>query len=153
MDPITMIVSSLVAGAATALKPAAEQAIKDAYEGVKTLIQDKYQKVNPTLTALEGKPESASKRESLQEDLADSGADKDTELLDKVNVLLEALEKHQPEIPAAIGIDLKEVKAAFLKAEKVIAEGTGVKVEKSEFSGGIEFGEVRAGNVKDSKNP
>jgi hypothetical protein len=151
MDPITMIVLALAAGAAAGLKPTAEQAIKDAYTGVKTLIQRKYAKVD--LAPLERKPESEAKRESVREDLADATAGKDQELLDKVDALLEALDKQAPESVAAIGIDLKEVKAAFLKAQKVVAEGTGVRVEKSEFSGGIELGEVQAGKVKDSGNP
>ena len=151
MDPITMIVLALAAGAAAGLKPVAEQAVKDAYTGVKALIQRKYAEVD--LTALERKPDSEAKRESVREDLTDAGAGKDQELLEKVNILLEVLEKHAPETGAAVGIDLKEVKAAFLKAQTVIAEGTGVKVEKSEFSGGIDLGEVRAGKVDDAGNP
>ncbi|HJQ26306.1 MAG TPA: hypothetical protein VKA60_20500 [Blastocatellia bacterium] len=151
MDPITMIVIALAAGAAAGLKPTAEQAIKDAYAGVKAWIQSKYAKVD--LTPLERKPESEAKRESVREDLADAGAGEDQELLDRVNALLVALEKQAPETAAAIGIDLKEVKAAFLRAQKVIAEGTGVKVEKSEFSGGIDLGEVQAGKVDDKGNP
>lgn len=151
MDPITMIVLALAAGAAAGLKPSAEQAIKDAYAGVKALIQRKYAKVD--LASLERKPESEAKRESVREDLDDAGAGKDQELLDKVNALLETLEKQAPDSAAAIGIDLREVKAAFLKAQTVVAEGTGVKVEKSEFSGGIELGEVRAGKTENSRNP
>ena len=43
MDPtITIIVTALVAGAAAGLKPTAEKAIKDAYAGIKALIQRKY---------------------------------------------------------------------------------------------------------------
>jgi hypothetical protein len=151
MDPITLIVLALTGGAAAGLKPTAEQAIKDAYSGVKALIQRKYAKVD--LTPLERKPESEAKRESVREDLADAGAGKDKELLDKVSALLEALEKQAPESVAAIGIDLKEVKAAFLKAQEVVAESTAVKVEKSEFSGGIDLGKVHAGKVKGSENP
>jgi hypothetical protein len=151
MDPITLIVIALAAGAAAGLKPTAEQAVKDAYAGVKALIQRKYAKVD--LSPLERKPESEDKRESLRKNLANIGADKDQELLDRVKLLLEALEKQDAATPAAIGIDLKEVKAAFLKIQKVVAEGTGVKLEKSEFSGGIEFGEVRAGRGDSTGNP
>ena len=39
MDPVSIVVSALVAGAAAALKPTAEQAVKDAYSG--------YCQVNP----------------------------------------------------------------------------------------------------------
>lgn len=151
MDPLTLIVSTLAAGAAAGLKPVAEQAVKDAYASVKALIQRKYAKVD--LTQLERKPESEAKRESVREDLFDAGAGKDQDLLDKVSTMLETLEKQAPESAAAIGIDLKEVKAAFLKVQKVVAEGTGVKVEKSEFSGGIDLGEVRAGKSEDVGDP
>jgi len=151
MDPITMIVLALAAGAAAGLKPTAEQVIKDAYAGVKALIQSNYAKVN--LKPLEDKPESEDERKSVGEGLAGTGAGEDQELLGKVKALLVALEKQAPEAGAAIGIDLKEVTAAFLKADGVVAEGTAVKVEKSEFTGGIDLGKVRAGNVDDAGNP
>lgn len=38
MEPISMIVGALVAGASTALKDTASQAVKDAYQGLKNLL-------------------------------------------------------------------------------------------------------------------
>lgn len=38
MEPISMIVGALVAGASTALKDTASQAVKEAYQGLKTLV-------------------------------------------------------------------------------------------------------------------
>ena len=38
MDPISMIVGALVAGSSAALKDTANQAVKDAYSGLKTLV-------------------------------------------------------------------------------------------------------------------
>ena len=40
MDPVTIIVTALALGAAAGLKPVAEQAVKDAYAGIKTLKSD-----------------------------------------------------------------------------------------------------------------
>jgi len=151
MDPISIIVLALAAGAAAGLKPTAENAIKDAYAGVKALIQRKYAKVD--LTPLEQKPESTAKRESLREDLAEAGAGDDLALLDQVEKLLDVLEKHGQATATAIGIDIKEVKAGALKIRQVTAEGTGIKLERSEFAGDIDIGEVKAGNVRDSENP
>lgn len=151
MDPITMIVVALAAGAAAGLKPTAEQIVKDAYAAVKGLIVRKYEKVD--LTPLERKPESEAKRESLREDLASTAAGEDLELMDRVRQLLDILERQAPEAGAAIGVDLKNVKANFLRAQKVVAEGTGVKLQDSDFAGGIDLGEVRAGKVDDSGNP
>jgi hypothetical protein len=153
MEPLTMIVSALAAGAAAALKPTAEQVIKDVYAGVKALIQRKYAKVD--LTPIERRPESEAKRKSVQEDLTEVGADKDPELLKQVTMLIEVLEKNPPAATAAaaIGIDLKEVKAASLRIKKVISDGTAIRVEKSEFGGDIDIGEVLAGKGKSSGNP
>lgn len=151
MDPLSIIVMALAAGAAAGLKPTAEQAIKDAYAGIKALIQRKYAKIN--LTQLENKPASEIQRASVREVLENEGADKDQELFDQVKLLVELIEKHAPETSAAIGVDLKEVKAGALKIQKVTSEGTGVKVEKSEFSGDIEIGEVQAGKGKSAGNP
>jgi len=41
MDPVTLIVTALVAGAAAGLKDAASSAIKDAYNGLKGLVRRK----------------------------------------------------------------------------------------------------------------
>lgn len=68
MDPITMIVSAIALGAAAGLKPTAEQAVKDAYAGLKALIQLKY--ANVSLAPLEEAPESEARRAVVEEDLA-----------------------------------------------------------------------------------
>jgi hypothetical protein len=46
MDPLTSLVTALVAGAAAALKPTVEQVVKDSYAGLKALIQRKYAQVD-----------------------------------------------------------------------------------------------------------
>jgi hypothetical protein len=46
---------------------------------------------------------------------------------------------------SAIGADLRDIKAASLTIEDVIATGTGVKAEKVETSGDITIRGVRAG--------
>ncbi len=67
MDPISIIVTALVAGAATALKPMTEQAIKDAYAGIKGLIQRKYGRVDVGM--LETDPTSKARQAVVKEDL------------------------------------------------------------------------------------
>ena len=54
MAPITLITTALVFGIVAGVKPTAEQAIKDMYEGLKTLIIDRYK---ISLSGLENKPE------------------------------------------------------------------------------------------------
>ena len=151
MDPISIIVAALASGAAAGLKPTAEKIIKDAYAGLMGMIQRKYNNVD--LRPFENKPESESERESLAEDLADAGATGDQELLDLAKVLIDAVAKHDKATAAAIGVDLEEVKAAYLNIRKVTTTGTGVKVKKGEFEGGIDIGEVSAGKLEDPSNP
>lgn len=143
MDPLTIIVTALVTGAVAGLKPTAEQAVKDAYAGLKALIKRRYEDVQ--LEALEKKPMSEAKQSSVSEDLADSGAGDDRELLDLAKVLLDTIKQHEEETASAIGVDFEEIEAAYLKIDEVRATGIGVKVRKGKFSGGIELGPVTAG--------
>ncbi len=151
MDPITIIVAALAAGAAAGLKSTTETAITDAYNSIKELIQRKYGAVD--LTPLETKPESEVKQASVAEDLTAAGAVEDQELLHRAKALIDAVGKHDPTAAAAIGVDLEDVKAAYLKVEEVIADATGVKVHNSEFRDGIDIGKVKAGPGSNHQNP
>jgi hypothetical protein len=135
MDPITSIVMALAAGAAAALKPMAEQAIKDGYAGLKALITRKYARV--TVDQLEANPSSKNRRGVVEEELAAAGAVTDAEVLQQAQALLEAIQRQAPETAAAIGVDLKDIEGAALAIRRVTAAGTGVKVERGKFSGDI----------------
>jgi hypothetical protein len=94
---------------------------------------------------LEKKPESEAKRTSTAEDLADAGAGEDDELLVRAKSLLDTVKQYDRQTAEAIGVDLEEIEAEYLKIQKVRASGTGVKVRKGKFSGGIDLGEIDAG--------
>lgn len=143
MEPVSIIVSALAAGALAGLKPTAEAVVKDGYAGLKALLRRKYGSVD--VTPIEAKPESQAKRDSVAEDLKDAGAERDAELLEAARALLEAIQSRAPETGAAIGVDLEKVTAAALRIREVDAEGTGVRVRDSNFAGDIEIGSVRAG--------
>jgi hypothetical protein len=143
VDPVSVIVAALAAGAAAGLKDTAADAVRDAYGSVKRLIRSRYSAVD--LGPLEGRPESDAKRASLAEDLESAGAGSDEELLALVRELVAAIERHDPTAAAAVGVDLEKVKAASLRVGGVVAEGTGVRVRESEFAGDIEITDVRAG--------
>ena len=54
MEPVTTIIASAIAlGAAAGLKPTVEQAIKDAYDGLKRLIVDRYRDKAEVVDAVE----------------------------------------------------------------------------------------------------
>lgn len=122
MEPVTMIVTALVTGAVAGLKPTAEQAIKDGYEGLKKLIQSKFAKVS--IEPLEQKPESKSKQDSVAEDLTDNGADKDEEILRAAQTLIKLIQSQAPEAAEAAGITIAQLQAgSSINIEDVIAEG------------------------------
>jgi len=124
MDPvITNVVSALAAGAAAALKDTASKAVKDAYQGVRTYIQDKFQHAD--LEPIERKPSSKSKQASLSEDLEDAGAADDEELLERIEVLTDAVGKHDPQAAETVGIDIEGLKADVAKFRRVKAKGEG----------------------------
>ena len=93
MDPLTIIVTAVVTGAALSLKDVAGTAVKDAYTGLKTLIIRKYGNQGDTADALEkveAKPESEGRKLTLKEELESTDAAQDQELLDAAQKLLEA---------------------------------------------------------------
>lgn len=108
MEPITAIVTALAIGAASTLKETTAQAIKDAYAGLKAIIQSKYSKV--AVAQLEEAPESKARRAVIEEDLTKAGAEGDEELLRQAKQLLDMIQKHAPETAGAIGVDLEDIK-------------------------------------------
>jgi flagellar capping protein FliD len=143
MDPLTILVTALAAGAAAALQSTVEQGVKDAYAALKGLIQRKYTQVN--VDQLEANSSSKNRRGVLEEDLKAAGADTDAEVLQHAQALLEAIQRQAPQTAAAIGVDLKDIEGASLAIRRVIATGAGVKVEQGKFSGDITIEDVRAG--------
>lgn len=149
MDPLTLIVSSLAAGAVASAKSTVESIVKDSYEGIKAFIKKKFgSKV--TVEDMEKNPNSESKRGSLKEDLENSGAAHDQELLEMAKNLIEVVKQHAPDTKVT-GVNIEDVEAEFLKINKVESTGTGVNVSKSKFTGGIDIGEVKSGG--NSSNP
>lgn len=105
MEPITVIVGALVAGAAAALKPTAEQAVKDAYAGFKRLVLDRYGDqgdVGGAVAQLEKKPDSEGRKATLREELTGTAAGQDQELVDRAVALLKEAEDQSPGITGGL---------------------------------------------------
>lgn len=93
MDPLTLIVTAVTTGAAVGLKPVAEQAVKDAYAGLKQLVVDRYGHqgdVAPAVESVEAHSDEEWPKARLQEALGKTDAAKDEELLQAAQALLEA---------------------------------------------------------------
>jgi hypothetical protein len=149
MDPISIIVTALVLGAAAGLKPTSEQAVKDAYAGLKALLQRKFARVNVAL--VEDDPTSQSRQNVVKEDLAKVNADHDAEVIKAAQVLLDTVRDQAPDMAIAVGVNLEDIKAASLRLSDIIATGTGVNVKRAKLSGDIEIRQVRAGSDTASK--
>ena len=156
MDPISMIVGALVAGATVALKDTAAQAIKDAYAGLKSLIVNRYGSVAGSVLELEKSPDSDARAAVVQEGLGKTDAAQNTELLDKARALIKLVEEHDPEVARTFGLDLRDISGKSLKATDVIAESssgpaTAVQVGKAKIREDIEFKGIRATDKHDPK--
>ena len=96
MDPVTVIVSALVAGAAAGAKDTASQAVKDAYNGLKTLIQKRFSgkpEAEMALAQHEKKPEVW--EAPLKDALVNTGVDKDKAILQSAEKLLKLVQPQQ----------------------------------------------------------
>lgn len=148
MDPITIIVTALVVGAAAGLKPTAEQAVKDAYAGLKALITRKYAQATGSIGQLEAAPDSKPRQSVVKEDLGKTSAAQDPELLQQAKAVLDTVQAHDPAAVATVGVTIEHVKGASLRLAEIIASGpgpvTGVSVKDAEFTGDIEIKGVRA---------
>lgn len=151
VDPLTIVVAAIALGAQEGVRETVADAVKDAYAGLKRLITDRYRGVDPT--PLENKPESPSKRASLEEDLKDAGADSDDELLAAARAVIEAVEADNPKAGESIGVDLGRVVGEALRIQRIKSDGTGVRVREAEISGPIEISDVTAGGGGQTPNP
>lgn len=150
MEPVSIILTALVLGVAAAVKPTAEQAVKDAYQGLKTVIQDVYK---ISLANFESRYSSKAEQAALEEHLTESGAADNEKLLDEAKALVELIKAHDSQTITTIGVDIEGVETGYIKAKKVFAAtgSTGLKVRDSKVSKGMEFDDVSTGEPNDPK--
>lgn len=157
MDPITIIVGALAAGAAAGLTDTAAQAIKDAYTGLKSLIQRKYVQASASVTMLESDPGSKELQGYVEKQLAKTDAGQDAEVLQQAQATVDAVARYDPEAARTVGIDLQGIKGASLKLSDVIVTGTGpatgVRVKDANVSGDIEIKGVHVGSQTTNPPP
>ena len=89
MDPIALIIAALVAGAAKA----AGDAAPDAYNGLKALIKRKFAgKPKAEMILEEHEKDPKTYEAPMKKELAEAGADKDQEIIQAAQKLLEQLD-------------------------------------------------------------
>jgi hypothetical protein len=129
VDPITVLVTAIVAGAASGLKPTAERVVKDAYAGLRRLIVDRYHQV--ALESIERAPD----------------------ILRAAKELLATIEANPAASTAVedIGVSLERVKAASLSISEIEGGRTGVRLRNVDIVDDIVIKGVRTGDTGDPK--
>lgn len=136
VDPISLIVAAVVAGASAGLKEHAQEAVKDAYFAFRRLLSDRH---GVDVGPIERKPSSEAKQGSLKEDLGDAGAGDDTELIEAARRVVEEVRRHDGAAAQAVGVDLDDVTAEFVRITNVgvAGSGRGVDMDRVHTRGGI----------------
>jgi hypothetical protein len=92
MDPVTLILAALAAGAASGAKDIASDAIRDTYGALKRLVQRKFQGDEAQELVLDKHEEDPEVwKEPLKKALTDTGADQDEAILERAKALLEQI--------------------------------------------------------------
>jgi hypothetical protein len=144
-DAVDVVVSAVSAGAAAGLKSTVSTAVTDAYAALRRLITDRYAGVD--VSAVESKPASAAKRDSLAEDLRDTSVGADAEVASAAQQVLAAVAEHAPEVGPVIGVDLVGLSAANVRLHDITAEGPGaigLRARDVTASGDFEASRIRA---------
>ncbi|MGY1873940.1 hypothetical protein ACW9HF_35655 [Nocardia gipuzkoensis] len=151
MEPVTMVVAAVAAGAAAGVTGAAERAVADAYQALKKLLIERYWPVD--VEVVERQPQSASRRVVLAEELELAGAGTDEQLLAAAGQVLVAVHHHAPHIEATIGVQVREVRAGELTITDVTSAGAGVVAENTTVDGSFTISGIQAGNRRPHHPP
>jgi hypothetical protein len=142
MDPITIIVTAVTAGAVAASKDVAAQAVKDSYAALKALIVRKFGQEADVADAIEGlekKPESEARQSVLKEELETARAARDVDLVQQAQALLDLLKQHGLEPAISYHAELRG-SGAIAQGPGAIAAGKGGVAVGGDVHGGIHTG-------------
>ena len=96
MDPLALILAALTAGATTAVKDTASTAVKDAYNGLKALIQRKLaDKPSAELALVEHEKKPDIWKAPLEESFKEAGIDLDVEVVAAARKLMTLVQPQQ----------------------------------------------------------
>jgi hypothetical protein len=147
MDPITAFVAALAAGAATAAKGIASDAVQSLYKGLKGLLVGRL----ASLATIEEDPGDEDYLAAARKEVAKKGLADDPALLEQADRLTEALDREGPERLAAWGIDINEIRAARgVVIKNLEAIGGAIRITRVTAEEDIEISGVR--NVISAKN-
>ena len=145
MDPLAMVASALMAGAAAAAKDTVAQAIKDAYNGLKALVVRKAgasgnnDELSTVINLAERKPDDKARQAMLQDVLQTARVDADVEVLKHAQALLDMIKQYEPGIATQYNISVTGSGAAAAGPGAMAAGERGV-VTRGNVQGDINTG-------------
>ncbi len=96
MDPVSVVLAALAAGATAAAKDTASQAVKDAYAGLKVLIQKRFaSKPQAEIALTEYEKDEDTWKKPLQKSLVETGADQDEMIVRQAQQVLKLVNPQQ----------------------------------------------------------
>jgi hypothetical protein len=145
MEPLSVIASAIVSGAAAALSETVGKAVKEAYSELKSLIQNRFASVD--FGIIEKKPDDEKRRAVLESDLHDAHVVEAHDVLEKAKLLLDAIANEPPGNLATIGIDIKRLVAdRDIIVDPRRAGASGIRGEEWRAGRDAVFRDVEAGS-------
>ncbi|AZO27608.1 hypothetical protein [Mesorhizobium sp. M1B.F.Ca.ET.045.04.1.1] len=142
MDPVSAILGALVAGATAAGSEVGSLALKEAYQGLRTILVDTYKVVSTAL--LEKKPSNTAYQGAVQDELrAIPEIANDPDLLKQAKAVQEAVSAMPADQVTALGIDIETLTSqGNLIAERIHG---GIRGKSWSAAGDIRFSDVNGG--------
>lgn len=96
MDPLTLILTALTAGATASFKDTANQTVKDAYNGLKVLIKSKFAgKPDAEMALVQHEKKPDVWKAPLEEGLKETGVDRDQDIIAAAQQLMKLVQPQQ----------------------------------------------------------
>lgn len=145
LEIIATAVAAAQAGAMVGITKAGEQAIADAYAGLRARLR-RYQSVDTSIVVQQ--PDSVEARSALAAALDEAGAASDADLLAAATLVIEETREHVPSASKFIGANLEDVVAAALhiKQRHLPPNADGIHVKGAKIDGPIDLDQEWAGD-------
>jgi hypothetical protein len=96
MDPVSVVLAALAAGATAAARDTASQAVKDAYAGLTALVKKRFdQKPQAEMTLTEYEKDTDTWEKPLHKSLVETGADQDEAIVRQAQQVLKLVNPQQ----------------------------------------------------------
>ena len=147
MDPLTLIVTALVAGASAGLQGTATDFIKDTYAGLKQLVVSRFPHAKAAVEDMDNNPTDEESKKLVERRLGKLDATQVTEIVQQAEHLLQAVQQVAPQMEI-FGVKLKDVEiGGSATFDTITSAQTGVSAEKTTVHGDFTAKNIQAGQT------